>query len=80
MDELRNGNMVAKFKTHLKDLMKEHGVKRMELVREHGFSYPTVVKWESEGMQNLDADLVLQLMNKFKVGLDDLVYVVEEDQ
>ena len=80
MNDLRNGNTVAKFKTHLKKLMDKHHVKRMELVRDHGFSYPTVVKWETDGMQNLDADLVLSLMRRFDVTLDDLVYVIEEDE
>ena len=72
------GNEMAKFRTNLKRLREEQDVDRMELVREEGLSYPTVMKWENEAMQSLDADLVHRLMRRFKVTLQDLVYMSEE--
>lgn len=72
--------IVAKFKTHLKQLMDKHHVSRMDIVRDEGFSYPTVMKWETDGMQHLDADLVLRLMKRFDVELHELVYLVREPE
>ena len=73
-------NLVAKFKTHLKKFMKKHKVTRMDLVREEGFSYPTIMKWETDGMQHLDADLVLRLTKRWGVEFHELVYLVEENE
>lgn len=81
MTQPRNGEKVAKFKTRLKHFMEEHGLSRMDVVRIGKMSYPTVVAWENEAMQNLDADLVLSLMRLLKIeSLDDFIYIIEEDE
>ena len=72
------GNEMAKFRTNMKKLMKEKKISRMELVREEGLSYPTVMKWENEAMQSLDADLVNRLMHRLGVPIQDLIYITEE--
>lgn len=80
MFNLRKDNTVAKFKTHLKTFMKERGLSRMDMVRDAKMSYPTVVKWETEGMQHLDAELVITLMKLLDIKLEELIYTVEEGE
>ncbi len=80
MSQPRNGDLVAKFKTRLKIFMDERGLSRMDMVRDAKMSYPTVVKWEVDGMQSLDADLVITITKLLGVKFEDLIYLVEEDE
>lgn len=79
MFHLHRKNVMAKFRTRLKQLMKEQNVSRMELVRESGMSYPTVMKWETDAMQSVDADLVFILAHRFGVAWYEFIYLVDDD-
>ncbi len=80
IDEPEHPQSRAKFRTHLHRLMKEHNVSRMDLVRDCYLSYPTVVNWESGGMQSVRAVNVLAVMEYFDVKFEELIYLVEEDE
>lgn len=68
---------MARYRTRLKELMMKHGKSRMDIVREAGFSYPTVVRWETQPLESLDAAKVRTLMELFGVSYEDLVYIDE---
>lgn len=72
-------DVAKKYRTHLAALRKKHDVSRMRLVREAGFSYPTVVRWETEAMASIEAEKVAALMDIFGVTHDQLIYIVDED-
>lgn len=71
--------VAKKFRTNLSKLRKQHKVSRMQIVREAGFSYPTVVRWEKEAMASVEAEKVDALLRLFNCTQDELVYIVDED-
>lgn len=65
----------AEFRTRLSTIMKERGVSRMYLVRKAYMSYATVMKWENEGMQSVDATIIMRLMKVLGVTFEELIYI-----
>lgn len=70
-----------KFRTRLKELFEENpDIKRNDIATRCGVYYSTVVNWEKKPMQSVDAKLLL-LMDIFgKTSLDEILYVVDEDE
>jgi transcriptional regulator with XRE-family HTH domain len=52
-----------KFRTHLARLRQEKGVERMEFVRKAGLSYGTVLSWENDLIQSIDAKKLKNVMD-----------------
>lgn len=73
--------IMPKFRTRLLELMEENSdVSRMDIVRKANVSYATVVSWEKNSLQSIDAK-VLILMDIFgKTSLDEILYAVDEDE
>lgn len=67
-----------RYRTRLAELLKAKGKTRMDIVRNAGLSYPTVVSWEKDALKSLDADKVQAVMDELGCTYDELVYRTDE--
>jgi|GEM_PF-6547152 len=79
LSTLGNSQM-AKFRTRLKELMEQHGLSRMDMVRRADMTYPTVVSWESDMLKSVDANKVHILTQLFDCKIDDLIYTIDDEE
>lgn len=70
--------IVMRYRTRLAELLKAKGKTRMDIVRNAGLSYPTVVSWEKDPLKSLDADKVQAVLTELGCTYDELVYRTEE--
>lgn len=68
-----------KYKTRLRDLRIAQGLTRMDLVRELGISYPTIMAWENDVLTRYDGSIGRRIQDLFGVTHDQLIYAVKED-
>lgn len=73
-------NSTMRYRTRLADLLKEKGLSRMDIVRQAGLSYPTVVSWEKDALRSLDADKVQAVLDTLGCTYDELVYRTDETE
>lgn len=71
-------NSTMRYRTRLADLLKQKGLSRMDIVRQAGLSYPTVVSWEKDALRSLDADKVQAVLDTLGCTYDELVYRTDE--
>ena len=67
-------------RTRLKELMEERNLKRMDIVRQANVSYPTIVRWESEALNELDTSVLIGICNVLKCTIDELIYAVYDEE
>lgn len=65
--------MAAVFRTRLAELRRTRGLTRMDLVRQAEVSYPTVVRYETEELGNIEAAKIHAFMRVLDCSFDDLV-------
>ena len=74
-------NHMAKFRTRLGDLMREHDMTRMDIVRKVEVSYPTVKSWETDAINGINGDVIWRMMLLFNLdSIEDLIYLVDDDE
>ena len=67
-------------RTRLKEILEARGIKRMELVRKAGLSYPTILKWEKDALRELDTGVLTALLKYLDIKYEDFVYEVEDER
>lgn len=73
------GNVMAGFKTHLKELMLKKSVKigdrltQQQVADDTGLSLPTIGRWYRGEVDRIEKDTVLKFMKYFDCGFEDLV-------
>lgn len=72
--------MAAVFTTRLADLMRHRGLTRMDLVRQAEVSYPTVVRYETEELANIEAAKIDAFMRVLNCSFDDLIQFAVNDE
>lgn len=66
------------FRTNLRKLREDKGLSRMDIVRQAGVSYPTVLKWENSALRRLDSVKVKAVITLLECRSDDLIYMEGE--
>lgn len=69
-------------RTRLKEIMAAKHVSRMDIVRGAKLSYPTILKWETKPLLELDTTVLHALLDFLDVKYEELVYEIpkESDQ
>jgi DNA-binding Xre family transcriptional regulator len=73
--------MAWKFRTHLAKLRVERGIERMDLVRKAGLSYATVLSWENDLIQSIDANKLKPVMELLQCSdLNEMIEFVSIEE
>lgn len=79
MNTQSTANDMPKWRTNLQRYMDERQLTSKAVLMATGMHYKTIKQWREEGMDNLNADLVVSVCTLLKVEWHDLVYLDESE-
>jgi transcriptional regulator with XRE-family HTH domain len=67
-------------RTRLKELREKKNLTRMDIVRKAEVSYPTVVRWENDELDELDTGILKRLCNVLGCTIDEFLVSEYKDK